>query len=115
KNDVKMNGETAQRIFDQKKQEELLDNLNVIYVALTRAEEQLYIISNYKRSSTGKLPNTLATFFVTYLEDLGRFSEDELNYPFGEAIKVSAEKTDELLKPIVIKSVEKPIDQSVIK
>ena len=38
-----------------------------------------------------------------------------MNYPFGKAIKVSAEKTDELLKPIVIKSVEKPIDQSVIK
>ncbi len=115
KNDVKMYGETAQRLFDQKKQEELLDNLNVLYVALTRAEEQLYIISNYKRSKTGTLPNTLAAFFVTYLENLGRFSENELNYPFGKAIKVSAEKTDELLKPIVIKSVEKPIDQSVIK
>jgi len=115
KNDVKMYGETAQRLFDQKKQEELLDNLNVLYVALTRAEEQLYIISNYKRSKTGTLQNTLSAFFVTYLEDLGRFSENELNYDFGDAIKVSAEKTDELLKPIVIKSVEKPIDQSVIK
>src|SRR5690554_7046722 len=29
KNDVKMYGETAQRLHDQKKQEELLDNLNV--------------------------------------------------------------------------------------
>ncbi len=88
KNDVKMYGETAQRLYDQKKQEELLDNLNVLYVALTRAEEQLYIISNYKRSKTGTLPNTLATFFVTYLEDSGRFSENELNYPYLNGKKV---------------------------
>src|SRR5690554_8006811 len=40
KNDVKMYGETAQRLHDQKKQEELLDNLNVLYVALTRSEER---------------------------------------------------------------------------
>jgi ATP-dependent exoDNAse (exonuclease V) beta subunit len=32
------------------KQEELLDNINV-YVALTRAEEQLYIISNMNLTS----------------------------------------------------------------
>ena len=115
KNDVKMYGETAQRLYEQKRQEELLDNLNVLYVALTRAEEQLYIISNYKRNKDGKLPNTLAAFFVTYLEALGKFVEGNFDYPFGDAIKVSEEKTDELLKPILIKSVEKPIDQSVIK
>src|SRR5690606_9748845 len=53
KNDVNMYGETAQRLYEQKKQDELLDNLNVLYVALTRAEEQLYIISNYKRAKNG--------------------------------------------------------------
>lgn len=115
KNDVKMYGETAQRLYEQKKQEELLDNLNVLYVALTRAEEQLYIISNYKRSKTGTLPNTLAAFFVHYLEGLNVFSDTVFDYPFGKEIKVSEERTNVLERPIEIKAVEKPIDQSVIK
>lgn len=34
-------GEEASEIYNLKKQEELLDNINVLYVALTRAEEQL--------------------------------------------------------------------------
>jgi ATP-dependent exoDNAse (exonuclease V) beta subunit len=32
-------GEEAAAVFNQKKQEELLDNINVLYVALTRAED----------------------------------------------------------------------------
>lgn len=115
KNDVKMYGETAQRLHDQKKQEELLDNLNVLYVALTRAEEQLYIISNYKRSKTGNLPNTLSSFFVKYLESLGNFKEDELHYNFGKPERVSVKNSQPPEKPVAIKSVEKPIDSSVIK
>ncbi|WCM43493.1 UvrD-helicase domain-containing protein [Flavobacterium sp. CBA20B-1] len=114
KNDVKMYGATAQRLYEQKKQEELLDNLNVLYVALTRAEEQLYIISNYKRNKDGTLANTLARFFVTFLEDSGRLSENELHYPFGNPAKVSAQKKHQE-KPIIIQSVEKPITSSVIK
>ncbi|SEH96692.1 ATP-dependent exoDNAse (exonuclease V) beta subunit (contains helicase and exonuclease domains) [Paenimyroides aquimaris] len=115
KNDVKIYGETAQRLYEQKKQEELLDNLNVLYVALTRAEEQLYIISNYKRAKNGMLPNTLATFFVNYLEDKGHFSDDVFDYPFGEPVKVSGENQEVLQKPIVIQAVEQSIDLSVIK
>jgi hypothetical protein len=38
-------GVEAKSVYDQKKQEELLDNVNVICI-LTRAEEQLYVISN---------------------------------------------------------------------
>ena len=115
KNDVKMYGETAQRLYHQKKQEELLDNLNVLYVALTRAEEQLYIISNYKRTKDGKLPNTLASFFVKFLEDKVAFSDSQLSYDFGNAVKVSAFNDNDLQKPIQIEAVEKAIDASVIK
>jgi ATP-dependent exoDNAse (exonuclease V) beta subunit len=48
-------GEGAKSVYDQKKQEELLDNINVLYVALTRAEEQLYVISNMNITSKEKL------------------------------------------------------------
>lgn len=115
KNDVKMYGETAQRLYNHKKQEELLDNLNVLYVALTRAEEQLYIISNFKRSKTGSLPNNLASFFVKYLENKNMFADDLLSYDFGIPTKVSENDYKQLQKPLIIDSVAEPIKANVIK
>ncbi len=61
-------GQEAKTIYDQKKQEELLDNINVLYVALTRAEEQLYVISQIiKTNKEGKYSNNMAAFFIRYL------------------------------------------------
>src|SRR5690606_38937798 len=98
-----------------KKQEDLLDNLNVLYVALTRAEEQLHIISSYKIANNGNLSNNLGSFFVEYLNQIGEFDENEYDYDFGSIIRVSKFKNDALKPPKVIEAVEKSIDTSVIK
>ena len=86
-------GEEAKRVYDQKSQEELLDNINVLYVALTRAEEQLYIISQYlKPKKDGEYPNNMASFFIKYLMHKHVFEEEKLEYEFGNPIKLSTEK-----------------------
>lgn len=83
-------GEEAKMVYDQKKQEELLDNINVLYVALTRAEEQLYIISNMNLTSKGEVqPNNMSTFFVNYLDSKGGFDPEQLEYEFGSPLKLS--------------------------
>jgi len=115
KNDVAMYGKTAQRLFEQKKQEELLDNLNVLYVALTRAEEQLYIISSYKAQANGKLPNKLSSFFVKFIMNNDEWQEEKLEYEYGSDQRLSVESKDLPEKPIAIQSVEKPLDSAVIK
>jgi ATP-dependent exoDNAse (exonuclease V) beta subunit len=85
-------GEEANVIYQQKKQEELLDNINVLYVALTRAEEQLYIISGMqKKNDKNQYPNNMATFFIKFLEDKG-FDESKFEYTFGKAKKLSETK-----------------------
>ncbi|MDI5948658.1 UvrD-helicase domain-containing protein [Flavobacterium yafengii] len=86
-------GEEAAEVYNQKKQEELLDNINVLYVALTRAEEQLYVISNMNLSSKGELPkNNMCSFFINYLSNKGEFAEDKLEYEFGNSVKLSSAK-----------------------
>ena len=86
-------GEEAKRVYDQKSQEELLDNINVLYVALTRAEEQLYVISQYlKPKNDGEYPNNMASFFIKYLIHEHVFEEERLEYKFGNPIKLSTEK-----------------------
>ena len=86
-------GEDAKNVYDQKKQEELLDNINVLYVALTRAEEQLYIISqNLKPKKDGEYPNNMASFFIKYLENSHLYEENKLEYHFGNATKLSSKE-----------------------
>ena len=86
-------GEEAAEVYNQKKQEELLDNINVLYVALTRAEEQLYVISNMNLSSKGEFPkNNMCSFFINYLDNKVGFDENQLEYEFGNSMKLSVGK-----------------------
>ncbi|WP_026706022.1 UvrD-helicase domain-containing protein [Flavobacterium soli] len=108
-------GEDASVVYNAKKQEELLDNVNVLYVALTRAEEQLYIISGMNLSAKGEIPkNNMGTFFINYLEQYADFNVDTFEYEFGNPIKLSAEsKTVE--KPKNIELVQQALNPKNIK
>ncbi|WP_298307074.1 UvrD-helicase domain-containing protein [Flavobacterium sp.] len=89
--DVENFGEEASKVYNQKKEEDLLDNINVLYVALTRAEEQLYVISGLvAENSKGELPNNMATFFIEFLGN--DFNEEQLEYEFGSNEKISKTK-----------------------
>jgi ATP-dependent exoDNAse (exonuclease V) beta subunit len=94
-------GKEANSLYQQKKQEELLDNINVLYVALTRAEEQLYIISGMqsKSNSSGEYPNNMATFFIKFLGE--QFDENQFDYAFGQAEKLSETETSDLESEII--------------
>ena len=97
-------GESASAVFNLKKQEELLDNINVLYVALTRAEEQLYIISQaVKEKKDGGCPNNMASFFIKYLIEKGVYDLEKLEYEFGNKTKLSPlDKTLDSVKTIPI-------------
>lgn len=83
-------GEEAAAVFQEKKQEELLDNINVLYVALTRAEEQLYVISQYlEPNKDGQYPYNSASFFIEYLIAIEVYNPSILEYEFGNKSKLS--------------------------
>ncbi|MEL1241234.1 UvrD-helicase domain-containing protein [Flavobacterium flavipallidum] len=83
-------GEDAKMIYEQKKQEELLDNINVLYVALTRAEEQLYVISNMNLTSKGEVKKEdMSAFFINYLISKNLFDENKFEYEIGDKTKLS--------------------------
>ena len=86
-------GDEATLTYNQKKQEELLDNINVLYVALTRAEEQLFIISSMNLDKEN-LPrkNNMSSFFINYLKKENLFHEDELEYQIGNETKLSSKE-----------------------
>lgn len=104
-------GESASAVFNEKKQEELLDNINVLYVALTRAEEQLYVISqSLKERKDGEWPNNMASYFIKYLIHEGVYESEKLEYEFGNKAKLStSSKAVDLVKTIpIVKEVLNP-------
>jgi ATP-dependent exoDNAse (exonuclease V) beta subunit len=108
-------GDAAKTVYVRKFQEELLDNVNVLYVALTRAEEQLYVISDMNLDSKGVArKNSMSTFFVDYLVNQGQFEEDRLEYGIGNSTKLSAEsyKTEDVK---LISSVREVLNPKNIK
>lgn len=85
--------ESAAKIYHQKNQERLLDNINVLYVALTRAEEQLHIISQQQKpNKSGEYPDDLASYFMKYLEKNQLWEEEKKEYCFGNPAKISKQK-----------------------
>ena len=86
-------GEKAAEIYFIKSQEELLDNINILYVALTRAEEQLYIISNRNFTSRGELTNNMSTYFIKFLQQKHLFDNTVTEYEFGNAARLSKPET----------------------
>lgn len=83
-------GENAATVYKKTRQEDLLDNINVLYVALTRAEEQLYLISQMiKPKKERKYSNTMAAFFITFLIEKNRFDENQFEFEFGNPSKLS--------------------------
>lgn len=112
---VKNYGDNASVIYDQKIQEDLLDNSNVLYVALTRAVEQLYIVSSIKnKNAKGELPNNLAAYFIEFLENKQLYQENVLNYTFGNSKRVSQLSFKEI-KPNYIPDITSIIDPNSIK
>ena len=108
-------GEAAKAIYEQKKEEELLDNVNVLYVALTRAVEQLYIISQAVKPKTdGTFPYTMSAFFAKYLTQQGLFNTNTGLYEWGNKLKISKPSKTKTL-PVPIELVNELIHPSKIK
>ncbi|WP_378186150.1 UvrD-helicase domain-containing protein [Aquimarina sp. W85] len=73
-------------LVDQRKSQLELDAFNILYVALTRAEEQLYILSKYEVNAKGvRNSNKFSGKLIGYLEQLGKWKSDKLEYTFGDS------------------------------
>lgn len=77
-------GSIGEAIFKKHQAELELDNLNLLYVALTRPIEQLHIISKNDINAKGVVKkDTYSGFFINYLKHLGYWEDNKLSYGFG--------------------------------
>jgi len=81
---VKSAGENGKNIYKKTRREEELDNANVLYVALTRAINEMYIVATLPRK--GSLLSHNETF-RSFLESSGAWEQDKLSYTSGKKNK----------------------------
>ncbi|RXP64468.1 DNA helicase UvrD [Lutibacter sp. HS1-25] len=77
-------GTVGETLFSERKEELELDNFNILYVALTRAVEQLYIITdkNILKSGEENLKHT-SGLFINYLKEQHLWDPAQPDYGFG--------------------------------
>ncbi|WP_233897945.1 UvrD-helicase domain-containing protein [Tenacibaculum piscium] len=91
--DLKSINERSLEIYQQQREEVELDNFNLLYVALTRAVEQLHIITEYKITTKGEEnTNHYSGIFINYLKEKNRWNDGQLDYYFGESKRISTHK-----------------------
>ena len=81
-------GDIGQQIYNEHRAEQELDNINLLYVTLTRAVEQLHIISKKDVKAKGEVNDkTYSGFLINYLMHLNLWNENQMIYNFGNPLK----------------------------
>ena len=86
-------GDEGASIYEEHQSKLELDNINLLYVALTRAVEQLYVVGN--ASISKKSPEKLKTYselLISYLKSSGKWEDQTLVYEFGAFEKIKTPK-----------------------
>jgi ATP-dependent exoDNAse (exonuclease V) beta subunit len=87
---IKKTGHHGNWIFEEQRKEKELDSFNLLYVCLTRAIEQLHVITELKKSSSGI--SSSAHLFKDYLDSIGLWDSHQLHYEFGDPSRMSSRK-----------------------
>ena len=95
-------GEETRQIFFKHQSQLELDNINLLYVALTRASDQLYIIG--KNSTDLTLNNSAKTYsdlLIKFLFSIGKWNQGVFEYSFGSgnSFKLKTKTLVRTIKP----------------
>ncbi|WP_299155811.1 UvrD-helicase domain-containing protein [uncultured Tenacibaculum sp.] len=102
-------------IYRNQREELELDNLNLLYVALTRAVEQLYIITEKRISKAGENTNYYSGIFINYLKKIDKWEDEVLEYCFGNKERISKKEEVESLTSIQEAFISTPWQEHNIK
>jgi len=81
--------EKGAQLYKERREMLELDNYNLLYVTLTRAEEQLYIITDNKlNKKQEENPNFFSGLFINYLKEKTIWNQEQLIYTFGEKTRL---------------------------
>lgn len=77
-------GAVGQALFSDRRNTLELDNINLLYVVLTRAVEQLYVYSEIPSKISIEQPDDFRQLLIAYLSANNLWNPDQLRYSFGD-------------------------------
>jgi ATP-dependent exoDNAse (exonuclease V) beta subunit len=109
KKDLSLINSRGLEVYNQQREELELDNFNLLYVALTRAAEQVHIITEKKISAKGaENVNHYSGIFINYLKAQNLWQETKLEYFFGEEKRIKKKEKETSLTEIHKKFISTP-------
>ncbi|WP_456379487.1 UvrD-helicase domain-containing protein [Lutibacter sp.] len=96
RNKLNYAGEQGEYLIKKQREELELDNFNLLYVALTRPIEQLYIIS--EKNSASKNEESLkhtSGLFINFLKEINVWDSEKSDYNFGNNKRVPKDFKEE--------------------
>ncbi|WP_460220288.1 UvrD-helicase domain-containing protein [Psychroserpens sp. MEBiC05023] len=99
--DLEVFNEKGAEIYNEYKSQLELDSINLLYVVLTRAITQLYVISEYDidKKTKNEKPNRYSGLLISYLKSLGEWDDNTMTYNFG-TLRRPSENTTYTIKNI---------------
>ena len=91
----KMEGTSYEHLYTEEKNQSYLDLLNVFYVALTRPQDKLYVVSEPQK---GKEVNSISAFLLEYLKTKEKYRLGDNQYALGENISCPKVKEEKILE-----------------
>ncbi|MDD3721757.1 MAG: UvrD-helicase domain-containing protein [Lutibacter sp.] len=89
-------GEQGKQLFDQRREELELDNFNLLYVTLTRAVEQLYVITEDKTGGkTAENIKNTSDLFIQFLKKNEWWNPEKKEYSFGNPMRMPFSRKEE--------------------
>ena len=85
---IQLTGERGVEIFEELQTEQELDSVNLLYVCLTRAVEQLHVISEVRKNTVP--PKTTSDLLSGYLKSCGLWQDGQSLYSLGSKQRVSS-------------------------
>ena len=76
-------GEVESFAYQEKLEQSEFDNINVLYVAFTRASKQLYILSNLDLKKGEEDEKVVSGLLIGYLKTKNLWDDAKFNYEFG--------------------------------
>lgn len=87
--------EVGEKMYAEHRSQLELDNINLLYVTLTRAVEKLFVFSEMPTEPKDGIPSTYNHLFMEFLKQKGMWNNVQMIYEFGKDLgKISKEKED---------------------
>ncbi len=93
KSDIANYSEVGEKMFNEHRSQLELDNINLLYVTLTRAVEKLFIFAEMPTELKEGTPSTYNQLFMEFLKQKSMWNGDQTVYEFGkDSGKISKKK-----------------------